>query len=176
MAEHYIPAAALPRHPYMRFVWGLLALLLIMTAGSIGYKIIGGEKATWIDCIYMTFITVATIGYGEIIDLNNSPGGRVFTMIIGFAGIGAGFAQLFDVAHFVTARDDAGRRIELPRRNRNQQIAPVVAGDGKHADRGFHMRLEQNVIIGGIAVDIQRIRMFLEVILDFMHIRVDHHI
>ena len=88
MAEHYIPAAALPQRPYMRFVWGFLALMAIMAIGSIGYKIIGGEKATWIDCIYMTFITVATIGYNEVIDLNNSPGGRVFTMFIGFAGIG----------------------------------------------------------------------------------------
>lgn len=88
MAEHYIPASALPKHPYMRFVWGFVALMLIMAAGSVGYKIIGGDKATWIDCIYMTFITVATIGYSEIIDLNNSPGGRVFTMFIGFAGIG----------------------------------------------------------------------------------------
>ena len=88
MSEHYIPASALPQRPYMRFVWGFLALVIIMAIGSIGYKIIGGEKATWIDCIYMTFITVATIGYGEIIDLNNSPGGRVFTMFIGFSGIG----------------------------------------------------------------------------------------
>ncbi|MEQ1773648.1 MAG: NAD-binding protein [Burkholderiales bacterium] len=88
MAEHYIPAAALPKHPYMRFVWGVIALAAIMAIGSIGYKIIGGEKATWIDCIYMTFITIASIGYGEIIDLSNSPGGRVFTMFIGFAGIG----------------------------------------------------------------------------------------
>jgi len=36
----------------------------------------------------MTFITIASIGYGEIIDLSNSPGGRVFTIFVGFAGIG----------------------------------------------------------------------------------------
>ena len=88
MSEHYIPASALPKRPYMRFVWGVAALAVIMAIGSVGYKIIGGEKATWIDAIYMMFITVATIGYSEIIDLNNSPGGRVFTMFIGFAGIG----------------------------------------------------------------------------------------
>jgi voltage-gated potassium channel len=35
----------------------------------------------------MTFITVATIGYGEIVDLSHSPGGRVFTMAIATAGI-----------------------------------------------------------------------------------------
>ncbi len=88
MAEHYIPAAALPQRPYLRFVWGFVALMAIMAIGAVGYKIIGGEKATWIDCIYMTFITIASIGYGEIIDLSHSPGGRVFTMFIGFAGIG----------------------------------------------------------------------------------------
>jgi voltage-gated potassium channel len=88
MADHYIPAAAVPQRPYRHFVWGFLALITVMAIGSIGYKIIGGDKATWIDCIFMTFITVSTIGYSEVIDLGNSPGGRVFTMVIGFAGIG----------------------------------------------------------------------------------------
>lgn len=85
----------------MRFVWGFIALLVIMAVGSIGYKIIGGEKATWIDCIYMTFITIATIGYSEIIDLNNSPGGRVFTIFIGFAGIGVSTYLLSTLTAFL---------------------------------------------------------------------------
>jgi voltage-gated potassium channel len=36
----------------------------------------------------MTFITVATIGFGEIIDLSQSPAGRMFTILVGFVGIG----------------------------------------------------------------------------------------
>ena len=69
--------------------WAGLALVLVHVIGTIGYTIIGGAKATWLDGFYMTFITVATIGYGEVIDLTHSPGGRLFTVVIAFLGIGA---------------------------------------------------------------------------------------
>jgi len=68
-------------------IWGLGALSTVMVVGSIGYHIIGGDRHSWLDAIYMTFITVATIGYAEVIELDHSPGGRVFTMLIGTAGL-----------------------------------------------------------------------------------------
>jgi voltage-gated potassium channel len=90
-----------PARPYLPLVWGVLALAGIMVIGSIGYKIIGGPSATWIDCAYMTFITIATIGFSEVIDLSNSPGGRVFTIFIGFAGIGVATYLLSTVTAFM---------------------------------------------------------------------------
>lgn len=73
---------------YRRFAAPALALVLVNLIGMSGYKIIGGSQVTWLDCLYMTFITIASIGYGEIIDLSHSPGGRVFTMAIALIGIG----------------------------------------------------------------------------------------
>ena len=55
--------------------------------GAAGFWIIADGKASVVDCVYMVFITVASIGYGEIVDLSNSPGGRVFNMGIAFVGI-----------------------------------------------------------------------------------------
>lgn len=72
-----------------RFSGGIVALVVVMAAGTIGYKLIGGRDATVLDALYFTFITIATIGYGEIIDLSHSPWGRVFTMLIAALGIGA---------------------------------------------------------------------------------------
>jgi voltage-gated potassium channel len=68
--------------------WAGLAFLLVHVIGMVGYKLIGGASTTWLDGFYMTFITVATIGYGEVIDLTHSPSGRVFTMVIALFGIG----------------------------------------------------------------------------------------
>lgn len=73
---------------YQRFAAPALALVGVHLVGMIGYKIIGGAQVSWLDCLYMTFITVATIGFGEIVDLAHSPGGRVFTMFIALIGIG----------------------------------------------------------------------------------------
>ncbi|MCX9158343.1 NAD-binding protein [Niveibacterium sp. 24ML] len=68
-------------------VLGGAALLAVMLIGTIGYRIIGHPTHGWLDAAYMTFITVATIGFGEIIDMRESPAGRVFTMVIGTAGL-----------------------------------------------------------------------------------------
>jgi len=71
-----------------RFLWAGVTLALIMSIGTMGYWFIGGGQFSLLDCFYMTFITVATIGYGEIVDLSHSPTGRIFTMFIGLSGIG----------------------------------------------------------------------------------------
>ncbi len=73
---------------YRRFATPALALVSVNLIGMVGYKLIGGAQISWLDALYMTFITVATIGYGEIVDLSHSPGGRVFTMAIALVGIG----------------------------------------------------------------------------------------
>ncbi|MBL8378316.1 MAG: potassium channel protein [Burkholderiales bacterium] len=73
---------------FSALLWGCAALVAVHLVGTIGYKVIGGPAAGWIDCFYMTFITVATIGYSETIDLTHSPGGRLFTVAIAFVGIG----------------------------------------------------------------------------------------
>ena len=71
-----------------RFLWAGVTLALIMATGTIGYWFIGRGGYSFLDCFYMTFITVATIGYGEVIDLSHSPSGRIFTMFIALTGIG----------------------------------------------------------------------------------------
>ena len=62
-------------------------LVLIFVVGTFGYRAIGGHSVSYVDSFYMTFITIATIGFSEIVDLSTHPGGRLFTMFIGFAGI-----------------------------------------------------------------------------------------
>lgn len=79
----------------------LLMLILVILIATLGYLYIGGENATFIDALYMTVITIATIGYGEIIDLSHSPGGRVFTMLVSIAGIGMLTYLLSTVTAFV---------------------------------------------------------------------------
>ena len=73
---------------YWKLIWAFTALGIVMVVGTIGYPLLAGEQYSWFDGFYMTFITVATIGYGEIIDLSQNPAGRVFTVFIGTAGLG----------------------------------------------------------------------------------------
>lgn len=72
-----------------RLILSLLLLILLGLGGTLGYYIISEGEASLTDCFYMTAITVTTIGYGEIIPLDSSPGGRIFTVILALFGVGS---------------------------------------------------------------------------------------
>lgn len=70
--------------PVRRFQLSLLVLVFLGVYATLGYIII--EKMTVTDAIYMTVITVATVGFGEVVPL--SPTGRMFTVTVIILGIG----------------------------------------------------------------------------------------
>ncbi len=59
-------------------------LLLVLVVGTTGYHVL--ERWSWLDSFYMTVITISTVGFKEVGDL--SAAGRVFTIILIFAGVG----------------------------------------------------------------------------------------
>lgn len=61
-----------------------LALVLLFTIGTAGYALLEGW--TVVDGIYMTFITLSTIGFQEVHRLSDA--GRFFTLGLGVTGIG----------------------------------------------------------------------------------------
>lgn len=75
-------------HVIRNLLIAFVALLVVLLVGTVGYHILGGDKHTWLDCFYMTFITISTIGYGEIVDVSMYEYGRLFTIFIAITGIG----------------------------------------------------------------------------------------
>lgn len=63
---------------------GLFILLLVLSVGTAGYMLIEGWH--FLDALYMTVITISTVGYKEVWEL--SDGGRIFTLFIIFSGMG----------------------------------------------------------------------------------------
>jgi voltage-gated potassium channel len=74
--------------PYRRFAWPALAFLAVTVIGTLGYAILADPEVSAFDCFYMTFITITTIGYGEVVDLTGNVVGRVFTVFIALSGFG----------------------------------------------------------------------------------------
>ena len=64
---------------------GAFLLLITLVTGSIGFMII--EHWSFLDSIYMTFITITTTGFEEVHPLTHS--GRIFTIILLVMGIGS---------------------------------------------------------------------------------------
>ncbi|WP_269531879.1 TrkA family potassium uptake protein [Chitinimonas sp. BJYL2] len=59
-------------------------ITVLMSGGTLGYVLIEGWS--WFDGLYMTLITLATIGYGETHALSDA--GRLFTMVLILFGSG----------------------------------------------------------------------------------------
>ena len=64
--------------------------ILLLTIGSTGFYFIGGEKWSLIDSLYMTVITLSTVGYGEVHKLDDlAKIWSILLIIFGVTGIGA---------------------------------------------------------------------------------------
>ncbi|CAN5427197.1 potassium channel protein [soil metagenome] len=64
----------------------LFVPLGILVVGTVAYPTIEGPPWTYFDGLYMTVITLTTLGYGEIPEPLSKPG-RVFTMVLALGGI-----------------------------------------------------------------------------------------
>jgi voltage-gated potassium channel len=71
-----------------RLTTAAVAVLAVFAVGVAGYSIIGHGKHRFLDSLYMTVITLTTVGYGEIIPMQDNPAGRVFTMVLILFGMG----------------------------------------------------------------------------------------
>ena len=47
-----------------QLLFALLHLMLLVLVGSLGFKLI--SDLCWLNALYMTLITVTTVGFGEI--------------------------------------------------------------------------------------------------------------
>src|SRR3989304_8073227 len=67
-----------------RLAASLAVLTVITLAGMIGYRLIEGAQLG--DALYMTVLTISTVGFAEVFPL--STGGRVLTAFLIVVGIG----------------------------------------------------------------------------------------
>jgi len=66
----------------------LFSISLVVMAGSTGYYILFGGKPKFMDCIYMTVISLTTVGFGEVIEITGNVPAEIFTMLLITFGMG----------------------------------------------------------------------------------------
>lgn len=157
------PALATSRI-YRSILWAGLAMVLILATGTIGYRLIGGTQYSWVDCFYMTFVTVSTIGFSEIVDLSGNPGGRLFTVFIAALGIGTMTYTLSSITAFILESDinQAWRRRKMQNLIGNLRDHYIVCGVGRvgsNVANELALTGRNCVIIDG---DLQHLEAFLE--------------
>lgn len=101
----------------------------MLLGGTIGYMVIEGWPLT--DALYMTVITLSTVGYGEVQGL--SPTGRIFTIILIIMGVSFVFYLAGSVIQFMMEgriREILGRR-KLEKKIRVQKGHYIICGYGR---------------------------------------------
>lgn len=92
----------IPRELRVRLSLPIALVCLITAIGTAGYTWLGYKQgATVLDALFMTVITITTIGYGEVIRLDSV--GRIFTMFIAVTGIGSLFYSLTVVMEYLVS-------------------------------------------------------------------------
>lgn len=87
-----------------RFTIGLLLLFNIYFLGGVGYKILSPQTPI-IDCLYMSVITVASVGFSEVIDSSARPDIRVYTIILILFGVAVHLYAVSILTAFVVEGD-----------------------------------------------------------------------
>jgi voltage-gated potassium channel len=70
-----------------RLLYAILALTTMTAIAVTGYQVLGGSSVTFLQSLYMAVITLAGVGYGEIVDTSHNPALRVFNMFVVAVGV-----------------------------------------------------------------------------------------
>ena len=126
-----------------RILWGACALVIIIAIGAIGYVIIEGWS--FIDALFMTVITITTVGYEEVHPL--SAGGRIFSIFLIVGGVGGALYVLSSIVQFII---EGQLGITLGRRRMERRIAKmkehfILCGYGRVGQEIAHIFTEERV-------------------------------
>lgn len=102
----------------------LLGILLVIATGTLGYFLIFQGQARFIDCLYMTVISITSVGYGEILDISGSVIAQMFTMGLITFGMGFILYAISSITAFLIEGELSGVR----RRRRMTKAINRLAG------------------------------------------------
>jgi voltage-gated potassium channel len=139
-----------------RLVMGLALLVIVVIGGGLGYYLIGGGRWAMGDCIYMTVITVTTVGYGEVLhDMDRVHYARGFTMVLLLLGTGSIVYFASTVTAFIIEGDLRNVLLasRLKKRMKRMKDHVVVCGAGSTGRNVIEELLVTGVPV--VAIDVR---------------------
>ena len=125
----------------LRYIFLIFAFLLVV--GIVGYMIL--LKINFVDALYMTVITISTVGFGEVAAM--SPEAEIFSVILIFLGVGiVGYAFTTLVVFFVEGKMTdlwKGRKMDKKISALNDHY--IICGSGELAEVIIQKLIEENL-------------------------------
>ncbi len=112
-----------------RFYRVLIVVLVLLLLSTAGYILLEGYSP--VEALYMTIITLSTVGFGEVRPLSDA--GRLFTVGVIIVGVGTGAYLLSTLAEYIVAGELTGT---LRQRRMEQRLSGlrdhfIVCGFGR---------------------------------------------
>ena len=107
----------------------VILAFMITVIGTLGYMMIEGWN--FMDALYMNVITISTVGYGEVRQVDNA--GRIFTILIVVTGVGFSLYVAGAVVQFMVEgqiRQILGRR-RLDQKLRRLKNHYIICGHSR---------------------------------------------
>ena len=110
----------------------LCAFILLLVVGVVGYSLL--LDVGWIDALYMTVITISTVGFGEV--GARSTGSEIFSVFMIFLGVGVvGYTFTTVVAMFVEGKvRDLWKGSKMDRKIAALKGHYIICGSGELAE------------------------------------------
>jgi voltage-gated potassium channel len=139
-----------------RLAAGLALLVIVVLGGGLGYYVIGGGEWPFFDCVYMTIITVTTVGYGEVLhDMDHVHYARAFTMVLLLFGTGSIVYFASTITAFIIEGDlrNVLFTSRLKKRMKRMKEHVVVCGAGSTGRNVIEELLTTGVPV--VAIDVR---------------------
>ncbi|UCC53679.1 MAG: potassium channel protein [Anaerolineaceae bacterium] len=131
-----------------RLIRLLFLVLGTLFVGTLGYMLLEGWSIS--DALYMTAITLSTVGFGEVEELSSS--GRIFTVLLIFLGVGVIVYSFSFIAEYVVSINMVDeirkRRVKnMPKKFKDHVIICGYGRVGRSTARALQESQRQIVII-----------------------------
>lgn len=125
----------------LKYIFLIFATLMVV--GIVGYMIL--LKINFVDALYMTVITISTVGFGEVAVM--SPEAEIFSVILIFLGVGiVGYAFTTLVVFFVEGKmTDLWKGRKMDRKISALNDHYIICGSGELAEVIIQKLIEENL-------------------------------
>ena len=124
-----------------RLIYAAAILIGTMLVGSTGYYILFDGDSSYIDCLYMTVISLTTVGYGEVLSVRGNVPAQVFTMLLIVFGMGIILYSISTLTAMLIEGELTGmlRRRKMENKIKGLSGHYIVCGGG---ETGFPLAVE----------------------------------
>lgn len=109
----------------------LFALMIVVIVAACGYRLLG-QNVSWLDAIYMTVVSLTSVGYAEIVPTANNPALRIFNIFVLVFGLGI-MLYVFSIATAFIVEGDLKRlfwKNKMLKRIKGLRNHTIVCGAG----------------------------------------------